>query len=230
MKKNVIKVVIALIFLVVFNLLYFLASNEHTAADWVSYAFVHAAFVCLLATPLFGTGVGRGLTVLIASLWLRALGYFLIELVVGGAFLLASPEGYIWPLAVQSILLAVFLIMQLMSVLANDSTTASIRRQRTEAAYLQDLKDRLSSLMGVIDDKALKQQVRECHEALSASPTQSYPEAGEEEQALRYAVENLCRAITEGEAAEQAGQKAKSVLLAVQDRNAAIRKCRKSPT
>ena len=230
MKKNVIKVVIALIFLAVFNLLYFVAGGEHTTADWISYAFVHAAFLCLALTPLFGAGIGKGLTILIGSLWLRALGYFFIELVVGVAFLLASPEGYVWPLVVQAILLAAFLIMQLMSVLANDSTTASIRRQRDESACLQDLKDRLGSLMNAIDDKALRQLVRECHEALSACPIQSYPEAGEKEQALRSAVDGLCSAITDGATAELAGQKAKSVLIAVQERNAAIRKCRKSNT
>ena len=136
MKKNVIKVVIALIFLVVLNLLYFICKGEPTTADWVSYAFIHAAFLCLLATPLLGAGIGKGLVVLIAGLWLRALGYFFVELVVGGAFLLASPEGYAWPLGVQAVLLAAFLVMQLMSVLANDSTSNAIRRQRERSACL----------------------------------------------------------------------------------------------
>lgn len=228
MKRNVIKAVIALIFLVVFNVLYFLASREHTTADWVSYAFIHAAYLCLLATPLFAVGVvGKGLTVLIASLWLRALGYFFLELIVGTAFLLASPEGYVWPLAVQAILLAAFLILQLMGVLANDSTTRSTRRQRKESLYLQELKDRLSQRMRTIDDSALKEQVRPCLEALSASPLQSLAGAEAEEQKLCAAVDGLCCAIERGDAAEQVGQEAKRVLLAVHDRNMAIRNCRK---
>ena len=227
MKRNVIKAVIALIFLVVFNVLYFLASREHTTADWVSYAFIHAAYLCLLATPLFAAGIDKGLTVLIASLWLRALGYFFLELIVGTAFLLASPEGYVWPLAVQAILLAAFLILQLMGVLANDSTTRSTCRQRTESLYLQELKDRLSQGMRTIDDSALKEQVRPCLDALSASPLQSLAGAEAEEQKLCAAVDGLCCAIERGDAAEQVGQEAKRVLLAVHDRNMAIRNCRK---
>ena len=214
MKKNVLKVIIALVFLAVFNVLYFLATSEHTPADWVSYAFIHAAYLCLLATPLFGAGVGKGLVVLKASLWARAIGYFFVELIVGAAFLLASPEGYVGPLAVQVILLAIFLIMQLMSVLANDSTTRSIRQQRQESAYLRDLKDKLKHQMRTTDDPTLRQILRECHEALACAPLPS--SSHDDEQALRDAVDALCLAIEQGDTSVE--QKARQVILAVQKR------------
>ena len=56
MKTNILKVIVALIFLVLFNVLFFvLGGTEQSQVNWVSYGFIHAAYLMILITPLFET-------------------------------------------------------------------------------------------------------------------------------------------------------------------------------
>lgn len=85
----------------------------------------------VLLTPLFCLGNPQGVSVQSGSLYLRATFYFFTELIVGAAFLIAKPEEMTWPLIAQSVLFAVFIVLQLASVLANDATNDSIKNNRT---------------------------------------------------------------------------------------------------
>ena len=115
MKENILKVIIGLIFLIGFNVMFFLlGGTERSDTEWVCYGFIHAAYLCLLATPLF-CNAEKGETVLSASLYLRALFYFFTELVFGIGFLWYNAEDPTWPTIIQGGLLMVFLILQLMS-------------------------------------------------------------------------------------------------------------------
>lgn len=227
MKSNILKVVIALVFLVMFNILFFLlGGTEQSDVNWVCYGFIHAAYICLLITPLFCNS-GKGLTVLSASLYLRALFYFFTELTVGLLFIAIAPQSITWPLIIQSVLLAVFIILQLMSVLANDATHASIQKQKAESQFIRTLAEQVRSRMREIEDQDLRKEVERSYDALNNSPIESIPEALNVELALRNAVDMLCAAIEDTDK-EQIIKKAKRVRNAVQDRNAVIRRCRMS--
>ena len=226
MKSSIIKVTIGLIFLILFNVGFFLlGGKEHSTGVWASYAFIHVAYLCLLATPLL-CNAGRGLTVLSASLWLRAILFFLAELVVGVAFIVVDPAKGLWPILVQACMLGAFLIMQLMSILANDSTQASIQKQRTESMFIQALTEKVRLRMSEIDDGEVRRQVERSLNALRGSSLEGFPEAGEAERALKNAVEALCMAIEDGDGEEQVTKKAKRVFNAVQERNSIINQCR----
>lgn len=225
MKNNIIKVVIALIFLVLFNgLFFFLCGTEQSASTWISYGFIHLAYLCILVTPLLSKS-GNGLEVLTYSLYSRALAYFSVELLVGVVCIIVDPVSPTWPVVIQSILFAIFLIMQLMSVLANDSTTKSIRKQANESLYIRGMAQRLQVAMRNINDPEVEKIVVRCYEAVNNSPLQSFPEAVNAELYLREAVDALCCAIEEGDKS-LIEKKAKDAIYAVQDRNAVIRKCR----
>ncbi len=223
--KNSLKVILGLIVLVLFNgLFFYLGGTEHSEVEWISYAFIHASYLCILLTPLFCKS-GKGLEVLTYSLYLRALFYFFIELVVGIIFMVLAPESSTGPLIIQSILLAIFLILQIMSVLANESTTQAVQKQREESDYIQTMAQRIRASMRSITDMNIKKQVERCYDAVNNSSLQSYPEAKDAELSLRNAVEMLCSAI-ESNDFQDIDKKTKEVLYAVQDRNAIIRRYR----
>ncbi len=229
MKSNIFKVIIGLIFLVLFNgLFFYLGGTEQTKVNWICYGFIHASYLCILLTPLFCKS-GKGLKVLSYSLYLRALFYFFTELVVGVVCIAIAPESHAWPLIIQAALLAIFLVLQMMSVLANDATIQSQQKQMEESAYKQDMVQRIRHCMRNISDTSIKKQVEKCYEAVKNSPLQSFPEAKEAEQTLRNAVEVLCIAI-ENEDYQDIDKKTKRVIYAVQDRNVIIQKCIKSRT
>ena len=46
MKSSIIKIIISLVFLALFNAMFFiLGGTKHTDIEWVSYGFIHAAYL-----------------------------------------------------------------------------------------------------------------------------------------------------------------------------------------
>lgn len=227
MKANALKVVIALLFLIGFNLMFFLlGGTNRTTTEWVCYGFIHAAYLCVLSTPLL-CNAGKGETVLSASLYLRAVFYFFTELVVGIGFLWYNPESCVWPVIIQAVLLMAFVVLQLMSVLANDATKASLSKQRAERVYIRSLAENMKEAMRQVSDPALRKQMSTCYESLNSCSLESFPEAVGAEIELENAVNILCANVELGNM-EQLGQLIQNVQVAMKHRNQAIRMARYS--
>ena len=79
MKKVLMKIIIHLVFLAVFNMIFFFEGVEHTNASWCSYGFATFAYLCLCATPIFAKGSSSA--VLIGSLWIQSTTFFFVELI-----------------------------------------------------------------------------------------------------------------------------------------------------
>lgn len=227
MKTNILKVIICLIFLIVFNALFFLLGGvERSTTEWICYGFIHLAYLSLLSTPLF-CNAGKGEMVLSASLYLRALFYFFTELVVGVCFLWYNAESPTWPATIQGVLLMTFLILQLMSVLANDATKASLAKQRQERVYIRSLSENVKEAMCQVKDPALRKQMSLCYESLNGSSLESFPEAINEELELENAVNALCLSVEQGDVNHLDSQIQK-VQRAIRNRSKAIRMARYS--
>ena len=51
-KKSVLWILLDLVFLAVFNTVFFVAGGtDHTASVWISYGFIHFAYLMVLVTP-----------------------------------------------------------------------------------------------------------------------------------------------------------------------------------
>lgn len=196
MKKNIIKVLVGLIFLIVFNLLFFLlGGTERSVTEWISYGFVHFAYLCILSIPLF-CKKRNGRTVLNASLYLRALIYFIIELILGIVFMAFNPDNIFWPSIIQGVVAAVFLVMQLMSLAANEVTDESLERQHKEKIRIQDLASSLREAMLSVQDSETRKKLRGIYEVISNASVGSCFEAEELELQLAANIKFLCANVT----------------------------------
>lgn len=226
MKSTAIKSIIGIIFPIVFNVLFFLTGGtEHSSSVWGSYVFIHLAYLCLVITPLL-CNTQKSLMVLSASLYLRSLFYFFTELVVGLLFMAIDPDSSSWAIIPQAIIFAAFLILQLISVLLNDSTAKSIQKQRRESIYIRSLAQQVKICMRDIDNIDVRKQVEKCYESLNNCSIESFPEAVDAEIALKDAVETLCSTIDSGNL-EQITKDTKLVLRAIQNRNFIINEYRR---
>jgi len=192
MKKIILLVVISLIFLISFNLLFFLLGGvERTTTEWISYGFIHFAYLCILLIPLF-CKKKKGRTVLNASLYLRSLFYFIVALIAGIVFITWNPEEILWPTIIQTVIAATFLIMQLMSVTANEVTDESLERQSKEKVYIQELASNMRETMQSAQDPEVRKKLRGVYEVLNNASIGSCPEAEEIELQLAANVNALC--------------------------------------
>lgn len=230
MKSTVIKIVIGSLFIGVFNLIFFLSGITLSDANWCTYAFVMLAYLCLLTTPLFSKGTKSG--VLAGSLWLRAILFFITELVIAAIWLAVSPDKITWPLITQATLFALFLIFQLMSVLANDATEASMGHQKNLSFTKQTLLEQLHRCLRSSNDAKTKQLLNQCIDSITYSPLETCPEAYDTDQQINEAVNEICYMAEHGGIAEHGQninllqEKVQALKCAVQNKNLIVRKYR----
>lgn len=222
MKSSIFKIIIGLVFLALFNILYFVVGGtEHVSIDWVCYGFIHASYLMILITPLFCLS-NKTMSVQSSTLYLTASFYFIIELVVGLLFMYFKPQTDFWAIIVQSVLLAIFLVVQLSGVLANDATNASLKKQEVESINIASLVLRLRESMRAVSDLEARKLVKLCVDAVSSSPIETFPEVAGAESAMQTAVDDLCFAIDSSASVEEVSKKAKELKIAVARRNSAI--------
>lgn len=206
MKSIVLKTIIGLVFLILFNVSFFLlGGTEHNLSVWISYGFIHVAYLFLLMTPLL-TRADRGEAILSGSIYLRTLSYFFMELIVGLIFIFVHPESITWPVVIQGVMFAFFLVFLLMSLLANDATRASLSKQRKESFYIRSLAESVRSDALTVQDPALRKQLMNCYESLNSCSIESFPQARESELELENTVFTLHTFVEQGDGAQIAQQ------------------------
>jgi len=93
-KTTVLWIILDLVFIIVFNTIFFIAGGfHHQFYVWLSYGFIHFSYIMLLLTPLF---IRRGKSAALYGFSLYSISsiYFLIEFIIGIAFILFSTEIY----------------------------------------------------------------------------------------------------------------------------------------
>jgi signal transduction histidine kinase len=161
------------IFLIVFNLYFFLLKGiEQPASVWISYGSIHLAYLMLLITPSFvrkgsvSADYGRPLFVITTS-------YFFLALIVGVVFIALSPESITVALLVQVTIAAIFAILLLINLIANEHTADNVERREAELKYVKEASSQLHSLVNQLSDKKLQKLVEKAYDLIHSSQVKS---------------------------------------------------------
>ncbi|WP_122642793.1 hypothetical protein [Luxibacter massiliensis] len=172
-KKRVLWILIDLIFLIVFNVVFFVAGGtNHPASVWISYGFIHFAYIMLLVTPLL-VRKSTNTAVLGFSLYSISSTYFIVAFVVGLIFVFTKPESYKLALIIQVIIAGIYAIMLISHMIANESTADSVARHEMELRYVKDASAHLKGIMDSIPEKKLRKKVESLYDLLHSSPAKS---------------------------------------------------------
>ena len=116
-----------LVFLIVFNVVFFVAGGtDHPASVWISYGFIHLAYIMLLITP-FLIRKSTNTAVLGFPLYSISSAYFIVAFIVGLIFIFTHPESYKAALIVQVIIAGIYAVMLISHMIANESTGNALR-------------------------------------------------------------------------------------------------------
>lgn len=172
-KKNILWIVLDLVFLIVFNIVFFVAGGTvHETSVWISYGFIHFAYLMLLVTP-FLVKKGSSAAVFGFSLYSISSAYFFVVFIVGLIFIFLHQESYKAGLITHVILAGIYAIMLLSNMIANESTAESIERHEIEVRYVKDCSAKLKGIMEQTADKQLKKQIEILYDIVHASPVKS---------------------------------------------------------
>jgi hypothetical protein len=219
MKKiNVLWVILDLIFLVIFNALFFsLGGMHHKTSVWISYAFIHFAYFILLLTAKLIRGA-KSSAVFGFSLYSVSGTYFLVEFLVGAVIIFNAPDSYVVSLLVQLVLAGSFGIILISNMIANEHTADSEEKRKLQIDYVKQASAELKSIMDRITDKDARRKVEKVYDALYSSPAKSHPNVAQAESRILASIGLLKSAVLSGEKNEIVLM-VDQLLIAIDERN-----------
>ena len=183
-KRIILWIILDLIFLAIFNAMFFiLGGREHNLSVWISYCFIHFAYLLLILTPIL-TRRGKSAALFGISIFTISTIYFFAELVVGVVFILVSPDDFKAALLVQLCLAGIYGIILIAVLIANERTAEAERKRKHEIAFVKDASARLKVLLDRISDKEAKKKVEKVYDVIYSSPVKSHPSLAQMENSI----------------------------------------------
>jgi hypothetical protein len=218
MKKTVLWIILDLIFLIIFNALFFvLGGTEHNVSVWMSYGFIHFAYIMLVATPFLVRG-GKSKAIFGFSLLYISSGYFFLQFIAGIIFILFAPESINAPLLVQLCIAGLYGIILVANMIANERTAEAEEKRKFEIMYVKEASAKLKRMMGNISDKDAKKKVEQVYDIVNSSPVKSHPNISQMEKNIMQSINELEEAVTDGKN-DAIISLANMLLTAVDERN-----------
>lgn len=173
MKKTVLWVLLDLVFIIVYNVVFFVSGGfEHNPSVWISYAFIHLAYLMVLITPLLIRNSSSS-AVFGFSIYTISTTYFFIEFVTGLVFIFLNLDTAQAAIIVQVILAGLYAVMLISTLLSNEKTADDIERQEQEVAYIKESASRVKNLIETAESKKAKKEIEKVYDLLHSSPTKS---------------------------------------------------------
>ncbi len=197
-KKNILWIILDLVFLIVFNIVFFvMGGTQHPASVWISYGFIHFSYLMLLITP-FLIRRSTNTAVLGFPLYSISSTYFIVAFVVGLIFIFAHPSSYKLSLIIQIIIAGIYTVMLISHMIANESTADSVECHEMELQYVKESSSRLKGIMSSISDKQLYKKIEKIYDLLHSSPSKSNNSVREYELNVIELIDSLEREIADG--------------------------------
>jgi len=221
-KTNVLWIILDLIFLIIFNALFFvIGGTEHNVSVWMSYGFIHFAYLMLVLTP-FLIRKGKSSAVFGYSLYSISAGYFFVQLITGIIFILISAESYKATLLVQLCIAGLYGIFLIINMIANERTADAEEKRQYEISYVKNASAQLKGMLENINDKDAKKKVERVYDTVYSSPVKSHQNLAQMERNILQSINELEDAISDGNK-DTIISLANSLLSAVNERNMRLR-------
>ena len=219
MKKiTILWIVSNLIILAIFNLIFFvLSSTEYNNIMWMSYGFIHFAYLMLLLTPLL-IRKGKSEAVFGFSTYVVSTVYFIIALIAGLTFILLFMDEFNVALTVQLCIVGSYGVILIANLIANERTADAEEKRQPQIVYVKDASAKLKSLLENISGRDAKKSVERVYDAINSSQIRSHPNLSQLENRIIQDIDDLGYAVSLGDE-EKIISKANVLLSSVNSRN-----------
>lgn len=202
MKKNILWLLLDLIFLIVFNTIFFLAGGtHHNASVWLSYGFIHFSYIMLLITPML-TKKSKSSAVFGFALGSVAISYFYIEFIIGIIFIFIAPENWKIAFIVQFIVASVFAISLISNMIANENTAENEIKSQLELNYMKMAAKELLSITESIKNHEIQKRIERIYDDVASSQVKSHPSVAALESGIMVGINGLKNAVKDDNHAE----------------------------
>jgi len=207
-----------LIFIIVFNAIFFIVGGtEHGFPVWISYAFIHFAYIVVIITPAL-IRKGKSVAVFGATLYGISTVYFIIALATGVTFILINPEGFEVAFLVQLILAGLYAILLVMNMISNERTADEEEKRAGEISFVKNATLQLRKITSRAKSEEIIKKTEKVYDVVSSSPVKSHENLAQLEMRMLTLVDELDKAVSEDNM-QYAQSLAEALLAAAADRN-----------
>lgn len=206
-----------LIFVIVFNVIFFVVCGvDNTASVWISYAAIHIAYIALIVSPKLRSDHEHPL--LTDTTVIISIVYFIIELIAGIVFISLQDNYFVIAISVQLSLLGVYGIILIINVFANRTTTHNLAIHSSEVGFIKNNCAVLELIMKDNVNDSVKPEIEKLYYLIHSSPAHSSPAVKEIEADISSNILELKAMLLESRY-EDAKRLIEKVRLSMEERN-----------
>jgi len=221
-KVNVLAILLQSVFLIVFNVLFFLLGGfEHETSIWIAYAFIHVAYLMLLITPLITNKSDRN-SVMGYSIYSISSYYFVFTFVINLAFILFTLESSKVAIAFNVIVTGIYAVILISNLMANEHTKASTEQREQDLNYIKKVLFVLDDLKEEAIDVSYIKGIERISDDIKSSPTRSSASVGVIETQILNEIKSLY-SIIENADTEAFANKMDSIKKLIKNRNRTLK-------
>lgn len=219
MKKIGLFAALFAVFLVLFNLLFFLLGDNEgrNVSVWISYGFIHFSYLWFFAS-MFIVRSSKGQNGYDVSTIIPIWRYFILELIVGIIFIWINAENIFWPITIQSLLAAFYIIGWIIDLLANEHTSDELQKQENRKMYILKASNKLRSIKNQLGNSNQRRMIERCYDAIITSPLSVSETLNPHERKVLDKIEDIELAIGNNEM-ENMDSHARELMILIKDRN-----------
>lgn len=170
-KKKLITILLESIFLIAFNVLFFINSGfEHPTGTWICYGFLHFSYLMMIFTPFIETKeyISKTTSYTISSL------YFVCELVFVLINLIFNKIiGAKFVISVQVILTAIYFIVLFTNLITNETTKNKASQHNIENNFIKLISAKAKYIESIISSSKEKNRMNNLYYTIHSSPIKS---------------------------------------------------------
>ena len=197
MRNKALKYSLYAVIPLLFNGLFFLlGGTDHHASVWIAYAWIHIAYLLLIATPLLSRKT-QSVATFQLTIGLISGIYFLVELIIGVIVIFIDSEKIKGSIVAQMIPFCVYLFFAIINLMANEHTANSEGKRGVEIMFIKSASSRAKYIMDSVSEQPLKSHIEKIYDLIHASPTKSNPMVKEYEGRILVLLDDLSQSITD---------------------------------
>lgn len=172
-KKNILTIILETIFILAFNLLFFLNGGARRVSSvWICYGFLHFSYLMILITP-FICAKGSIKTLSKTAAYTISIIYFFIQLIFTLVVIFANVDRRNLVLSCEIIVAAIYLVVLIINFLADDSTEKKQTLHESENAFIKQISNQLKYIESLVQDNNAKNKIKRVYYLSHSSPTKS---------------------------------------------------------
>ena len=198
MKTKAQQIVLVLIFVVVYDVSVHMFVNNPTSSQWISLAFIHAAYAILLISMLTMPKGKHGAVLGFAGTAL-ATQFFGLELGLGTIYLIVGDASVTWTLIPQMVLAGVYVALMIMTSLANQRIVVDSARDEGHVDYVRQTVAALQRIRLGVTDTGMSKRLDAVEDALRYAQVASNPSVAGLEADMFTLLDRLESAVRSGD-------------------------------